>query len=261
MAKRIAVSNRTRFEVFKRDSFKCQYCGKSAPDVILNADHIIPVSQGGSSDILNLVTSCFECNSGKSDIKLSDNSAVSKQKKQLDELSERREQLNMLIEWRTILDNKDFEIDKIVGYFNQKNSCNISLTDTGNKGLKLLLKKHTVTEIIDSIDLSYEKYSDKMNAANLWDSIPRMIKFNAASDDDKQKMKFWGAIKGRFDGTAGYARYNIIHINSLIKNIYEHIDNKTVNFDYSFLFSILNSHTSYRQFSEDIQSLYSEVNQ
>lgn len=31
--KRKAISKRVRFEVFKRDSFKCQYCGKCAPDV------------------------------------------------------------------------------------------------------------------------------------------------------------------------------------------------------------------------------------
>ena len=43
MAKRKNLSKSVRFEVFKRDSFKCQYCGKSAPDVVLEVDHIIPV--------------------------------------------------------------------------------------------------------------------------------------------------------------------------------------------------------------------------
>jgi len=43
----MAVSTRTRFEIFKRDSFRCQYCGKSAPDVILHIDHIEPASKGG----------------------------------------------------------------------------------------------------------------------------------------------------------------------------------------------------------------------
>ena len=49
------LSQRLRFEVFKRDSFTCQYCGRKAPDVLLEADHIEPVSKGGSDDILNLV--------------------------------------------------------------------------------------------------------------------------------------------------------------------------------------------------------------
>lgn len=44
MAKRKALSNRTRFEVFKRDKFTCQYCGAKAPDVVLQCDHIVAVA-------------------------------------------------------------------------------------------------------------------------------------------------------------------------------------------------------------------------
>ncbi|MDC4235638.1 HNH endonuclease, partial [Pasteurella multocida] len=62
---RTALSKKVRFEVFKRDSFKCQYCGKSAPDVVLHVDHINPVSNDGTNDIMNLITSCSECNLGK----------------------------------------------------------------------------------------------------------------------------------------------------------------------------------------------------
>ena len=76
MSNRKSVGNRVRFEVFKRDSFTCQYCGVKAPEVILEVDHITPVAEGGSNDLLNLVTSCRDCNSGKSDKKLSDESAV-----------------------------------------------------------------------------------------------------------------------------------------------------------------------------------------
>lgn len=59
------VSNKTRFNVFKRDGFVCQYCGQTPPTVILQVDHIIPVSKDGTNDLDNLVTSCFQCNSGK----------------------------------------------------------------------------------------------------------------------------------------------------------------------------------------------------
>ena len=51
----MAVRKKDRFEVFKRDSFTCQYCGKSAPDVILQIDHIVPVSKDGTDDIVNLL--------------------------------------------------------------------------------------------------------------------------------------------------------------------------------------------------------------
>ena len=68
----MAVSVRTRFEVFKRDDFTCQYCGKKSPDVVLEADHIVPVCEGGSDDVINLRTSCWGCNRGKSGKPLSE---------------------------------------------------------------------------------------------------------------------------------------------------------------------------------------------
>lgn len=60
------VSNSLRFEVFQRDEHTCQYCGRKAPEVELQADHLVPVARGGTDDFENLVTSCRECNSGKS---------------------------------------------------------------------------------------------------------------------------------------------------------------------------------------------------
>ena len=68
---RIAISKRTRFEVFKRDDFLCQYCGRHPPDVLLHCDHVDPVANGGSNDIDNLITACQDCNLGKSDVPLS----------------------------------------------------------------------------------------------------------------------------------------------------------------------------------------------
>ena len=64
------LSVRTRFEVFKRDNFTCRYCNRTTPDVVLEVDHIVPVADGGSNDEINLVTACWECNSGKSAIPL-----------------------------------------------------------------------------------------------------------------------------------------------------------------------------------------------
>ncbi len=61
----MSISQKLRFEVFKRDGFKCAYCGKGPPEVILEADHIDPKSKGGGDDINNLITSCFDCNRGK----------------------------------------------------------------------------------------------------------------------------------------------------------------------------------------------------
>jgi DNA-directed RNA polymerase subunit RPC12/RpoP len=62
---RIAISKKTRFEVFKRDGFVCQYCGATPPKIVLHVDHILPVKEGGKNNIDNLVTSCEPCNLGK----------------------------------------------------------------------------------------------------------------------------------------------------------------------------------------------------
>lgn len=58
---RTPIPKKLRFEVFKRDSFKCQYCGKSAPEVVLHVDHIKPVAEGGTNEITNLITACADC--------------------------------------------------------------------------------------------------------------------------------------------------------------------------------------------------------
>ena len=114
MSKRKTISKKLRFEVFKRDSFTCQYCGKSAPDVVLEVDHINPVSKGGDNDLLNLITSCRDCNRGKSDRELSDDSMVTKQQKELEELQEKRNQIDMMLEWREELKSLDDDVVEIV---------------------------------------------------------------------------------------------------------------------------------------------------
>lgn len=70
MSERKNLSKRTRFAVFKRDLFTCQYCGATPPSVVLEVDHIEPVAEGGTDDESNLVTACFDCNRGKAAIPL-----------------------------------------------------------------------------------------------------------------------------------------------------------------------------------------------
>lgn len=66
--KRKSLSKSLRYDVFKRDNFSCQLCGRTPQEdgVKLEVDHIIPVSKGGTNDMSNLQTLCFDCNRGKS---------------------------------------------------------------------------------------------------------------------------------------------------------------------------------------------------
>lgn len=61
----MAVSQRLRYEILRRDNHACRYCGATAPDVKLNVDHVIPTSLGGSDKPDNLVAACVDCNGGK----------------------------------------------------------------------------------------------------------------------------------------------------------------------------------------------------
>eukprot|EP00871_Galdieria_phlegrea_P000038 jgi/Galph1/1034/GphlegSOOS_G5910.1 len=52
----------TRFNVFLRDNFICQYCGHRFRSEDLSFDHIIPRSRGGRTCWTNVVTACIHCN-------------------------------------------------------------------------------------------------------------------------------------------------------------------------------------------------------
>lgn len=66
MKKRKPISKSKRFRIFSRDKFRCRYCGLESDRVTLVVDHIIPVAKGGTDDDSNLLTSCEDCNQGKS---------------------------------------------------------------------------------------------------------------------------------------------------------------------------------------------------
>lgn len=89
----MSVSVRMRFEVFKRDGFTCQYCGRMTPEVVLEVDHIVPRAEGGSDEFYNLITACWDCNHGKADVSLGDKAPVPDLTEAIETLREREEQI------------------------------------------------------------------------------------------------------------------------------------------------------------------------
>ena len=63
---RAKMSESLRYDILKRDNFRCKICGATERDgVKLHVDHIIPVSKGGKTEPSNLQTLCSRCNIGK----------------------------------------------------------------------------------------------------------------------------------------------------------------------------------------------------
>ena len=57
-----------RYDILKRDNFRCQICGRTARDgVTLEVDHKKPIARGGKTEPNNLWTLCWDCNRGKAD--------------------------------------------------------------------------------------------------------------------------------------------------------------------------------------------------
>ena len=67
---RAAMMSQLRDAILRRDNWTCQCCGNSVflePNLLLEVDHIIPVSAGGKTEPSNLQTLCWKCNRKKSD--------------------------------------------------------------------------------------------------------------------------------------------------------------------------------------------------
>src|SRR5450631_4394422 len=55
----------SRVNIYARDNYRCQYCGKKAPISDLTYDHVLPRSQGGLTEWTNIVSCCYLCNRKK----------------------------------------------------------------------------------------------------------------------------------------------------------------------------------------------------
>jgi len=155
MPERIQVSKRTRFEIFKRDEFTCQYCGSKPPAVVLEVDHINPVSSGGGNEEHNLITSCFDCNRGKSNVPLEIVPIdIEERKKQLEE---RREQVNA---YEQMLHDEMLHlmgcVDLVVGVYEEAYP-GMTLTDSAKRSIKMFLGKLPEIIVTECMQLACDR--------------------------------------------------------------------------------------------------------
>jgi hypothetical protein len=205
---RKALTKKTRFEVFKRDKFICQYCGRTATEVVLEVDHIVPVASGGGNDVMNLVTACRDCNAGKLHRELSDDSVIAKQHRQLAELQERREQLEMMIAWRTELESADTEVlTHLIAHIEKAGEC-YQLNELGRKDVRSWLRTYSYDELITATNIAAEKllhdstglvYNSSWN--EYFSLIPRIAKMRRVQVEKpymKDALYIRGILRNRF---------------------------------------------------------------
>lgn len=222
--KRKPLSKKIRFEVFKRDSFTCQYCGNKAPDVVLHIDHIKPVSKGGTNALLNLVTSCRECNQGKSNRKLNDKSAIEQSRKQLDILNEKNEQLNMMIKWMEGLDKiEETEIEYLSKKWNHVTNELYRLNPAGVQTIKKLLKKYGLEKVSSAMDTTVEQYfrfddDQKVTRDSIeyaFNKIGGILRISGLSPEIKEMYYIRGILRKRIYCDEQYSM-------ELMKKAFEH---------------------------------------
>lgn len=188
-----------RFEVLKRDKFTCQYCGGKAPEVLLQVDHIHPESKGGGHDVLNLITSCQPCNSGKSDKLLSENAAIEKKRNQLEELQERKEQIEMMAEWQMALVDLDGASVSAVHDVVKRLTPGWKL----GEGRMPTLRKHVLTYGFETVCAEFRKAAARHVV--LVDGVATKDSAKSAYDAAFETLK-WKATKER-DPVGSGARY------------------------------------------------------
>lgn len=173
--------------MFKRDSFTCKYCGKSAPEVVLEVDHIDPVKNGGDNSLLNLITSCHDCNRGKGARKLSDTQVIDKQMDQLKDLNEKRLQMKQMLEWKKELDNL---LEEQIGAINDLMVYkNKELTEVGKKDFKKWIKEFGFSEVFESFQISLDQYADKDGISKAISFTPRICESRKQSAIDPMYHK------------------------------------------------------------------------
>lgn len=155
MTTRQPISKALRFKVFKRDLFSCQYCGATPPAVVLEVDHIQPVSKGGKNGIDNLITACFSCNRGKANTPLSEIP-----KSLADKASEIAEREAQIKGYNKILQAKKERIDseswRVAAVLDNVERCS-SYNRLRMNSIRMFLERINLYDVLEAAEITVTK--------------------------------------------------------------------------------------------------------
>ncbi|MDE3023488.1 MAG: HNH endonuclease [Pseudomonadota bacterium] len=155
-----SISKKSRFEIFKRDSFICQYCGAHPPSITLEVDHIHPVADGGGDELDNRVTACFDCNRGKGNRRINTSCRpISGLKEQAEQIAEREEQLRgyyeILAMKKQRVDREIDIVDDIYKYF----VPGYRLNDKGRISVRQFIEKLDAPTVATAMENACARWS------------------------------------------------------------------------------------------------------
>jgi hypothetical protein len=197
------LAQKQRFEVLKRDKFTCRYCGAKAPDAVLHVDHIQPRSKGGTNDLMNLVTACKDCNSGKKARLLGDLSASVANREAMEKAQDQAEQLRMMAEWQAELAQVDQRRhDLINGVLTARFQFRITGAGLMAK-VDHAISKAGLEKFIQSADGVRDwmaKQDETPDDSSIMDRIFRMMKYGDRHTDPKAAAAYVvGIMRNRFN--------------------------------------------------------------
>jgi len=168
--KRVSIGKKARFEVFKRDSFTCQYCGRTPPAVVLEIDHIIPICSAGDSCEENLITACFDCNRGKAGNSLLDvPQSIQDRAEQMEEAESQISEYTRMLATKKRRENKCIRtLEKLFS----ETFENQSFTDKFKRDIRTsFLTKMLSDEIEDAMHMACSRINDPDRAISYFCGI------------------------------------------------------------------------------------------
>jgi hypothetical protein len=169
------------------------------------------VADGGTNELTNLITACQSCNLGKRDVPLAENAAVNKARAQMEELQERREQLELIMQWREGLCDLGDETVERPAEFSQKLAPGWSVSEHGKRNFKKWLQQFSVTQLTVGMDIAATAYlkfnNDQTVTQESWETafgkiigICRVNRASESNQDIKQLYYIRGILRKRIPG-------------------------------------------------------------
>lgn len=183
------IKTSLRFKIFERDNFTCQYCGRKPPEVILHCDHIHPLSKKGTSDEINLITSCRDCNLGKRD-KILKNPRRINIKQEIENLKEAEQQIKEYYKYLKKLTNYKENnpiIELLCETWEKTSFGENSISESGKINLKKLLNNNNAEDIIESINISWA--NSRIKNEDKWKYMCGILKNLKLKRDNPEKAK------------------------------------------------------------------------